>query len=82
MRGGQERERDDRSETEREEDSEYNSWTVDIQPTRPSVFRHPALSLSHDEWHLFQRVLYASLRNPIRNSLLDHEMSVTGSSVI
>lgn len=64
MRGGQERERDDWNEAEREGDSEYNSWTVDIQPTvenqptRPSPFRYVSSHSQYKhEWHLFQRVL-------------------------
>lgn len=59
MRGGQERERDDRNEAEREGDSEYNSWTVHIQPTRLNAFRYAASSHSQYKhaWHLFQRVL-------------------------
>lgn len=64
--GEQERERDDRNETEREGDSEYNSWTdniqptVENQPTRPSAFTYAASSCTQykHKWHLFQRVLY------------------------
>lgn len=69
--------------------SEYNSWTVDIQPTvekqlsRLSAFRNAASfsALNTNISGIYFSARY-SLRNPTRNSLQDPEMSATDSCVI
>lgn len=67
--------------------SEYNSWTVHISSSllrfSSNAFRYASssLALNTNTSGIYFSVRY-SLRNPMRNSLREHEMSETESCVI